>query len=57
MIKIFLTYILFSLFPILVNSEEDKDVYKYLNLFGEAFEKIKNNYVEPVNSKELMNQQ
>ena len=54
MIKIFLTYILFSLFPILVNSEEDKDVYKYLNLFGEAFEKIKNNYVEPVNSKELI---
>ncbi|MEL0124047.1 MAG: S41 family peptidase [Alphaproteobacteria bacterium] len=40
--------------PIFVSAEEDKDVYKYLNLFGEAFEKIKNNYVEPVNSKELI---
>ncbi len=35
-------------------SEEDKDVYKYLNLFGEAFEKIKNNYVEEVTSKDLI---
>ena len=29
-----------------VKSEDDKEVYKHLNLFGEAFEKIKNNYVE-----------
>ncbi len=35
-------------------SEEEKDVYKYLNLFGEAFEKIKNNYVEDVTSKDLI---
>ena len=28
-----------------VFADEDKDVYRYLNLFGEAFEKIKNNYV------------
>ena len=35
-------------------AEEDKNVYKYLNLFGEAFEKIKNNYVEDVSSKELI---
>jgi carboxyl-terminal processing protease len=40
--------------PIFTSAEEDKDVYKYLNLFGEAFEKIKNNYVEPVNSKDLI---
>ena len=33
---------------------KDKDVYKYLNLFGEAFEKNQNNYVEPVNSKDLI---
>ena len=43
---------------ILINSstfaEEDKNVYKYLNLFGEAFEKIKNNYVEDVSSKDLI---
>ena len=43
----FLTYF----FLILLNfsyakSEDDKEVYKHLNLFGEAFEKIKNNYVE-----------
>ena len=31
-----------------------RQVYKYLNLFGEAFEKIKNNYVEDVSSKELI---
>ncbi len=40
--------------PFPSNSEEDKDVYKYLNLFGEAFEKIKNNYVEDVTSKDLI---
>ena len=51
----FLTYF----FLILLNfsyakSEDDKEVYKHLNLFGEAFEKIKNNYVEKVSSKELV---
>ena len=39
-------------FPL--SAEEEKNVYKYLNLFGEAFEKIKNNYVEEVSSKELI---
>ena len=37
-----------------LKSENDKEVYKHLNLFGEAFEKIKNNYVEEVSSKELV---
>ena len=37
-----------------ISAEEEKNVYKYLNLFGEAFEKIKNNYVEDVSSKELI---
>ena len=37
-----------------VKAEDDKEVYKHLNLFGEAFEKIKNNYVEQVSSKELV---
>jgi len=41
-------------FSTTLRSEEEKDVYKYLNLFGEAFEKIKNNYVEDVSSKELI---
>ena len=44
----------FFYFPFLSSAEEDRDVYKYLNLFGEAFEKIKNNYVEDVTSKELI---
>lgn len=52
--KFFTTCLFLFLVPIFVSAEEDKDVYKYLNLFGEAFEKIKNNYVEPVNSKELI---
>ena len=54
MIRIFL-YSLLSFLLIFENTkaEDDKEVYKHLNLFGEAFEKIKNNYVEPVNSKDL----
>ena len=52
--KILIIIISFSLYPLLTKAEEDKDVYKYLNLFGEAFEKIKNNYVEDVTSKDLI---
>ena len=47
------TFLIFLNFSDL-KSEEDKEVYKHLNLFGEAFEKIKNNYVEEVSSKELV---
>ena len=52
--KFFIKYLFLFFIPIFISAEEDKDVYKYLNLFGEAFEKIKNNYVEPVNSKDLI---
>ncbi len=52
--KILILLISFSIYPLLTKAEEDKDVYKYLNLFGEAFEKIKNNYVEDVTSKDLI---
>ena len=52
--KLIFTYLFLLFTPIFIFAEEDKDVYKYLNLFGEAFEKIKNNYVEPVNSKDLI---
>ncbi len=54
MFKFLRFYIYLLIIPTIGYSEEDKDVYKYLNLFGEAFEKIKNNYVEPVSSKELI---
>ena len=46
--------IIFSVYFSQTKAEEDKEVYRYLNLFGEAFEKIKNNYVEEVTSKDLV---
>ena len=54
MIKKFLTILLILSFSTSVYSDEKKEVYKYLNLFGEAFEKIKNNYVEEVTVKKLI---
>ena len=42
------------IFPILAFADEKEEVYKHLNLFGEAFEKIKNNYVEEVEVKDLI---
>ena len=42
------------IFPTLAFADEKEDVYKHLNLFGEAFEKIKNNYVEEVEVKDLI---
>jgi len=53
MIKFFVTCLLIF-WTFSLSAEEEKNVYKYLNLFGEAFEKIKNNYVEDVSSKELI---
>ena len=38
--KLILLFVII-LSPISSRSEEDKDVYKYLNLFGETFEKLK----------------
>ena len=46
--------VIFSVYFSQTKAEEDKEVYRYLNLFGEAFEKIKNNYVEEVTSKDLV---
>ena len=55
MLRIFtIIFVSLSIFSTRVFAEEDKQVYKYLNLFGEAFEKIKNNYVEEISSKELV---
>jgi len=54
MIKFFLVFSL-SIFSFSYSkSDENKEVYKYLNLFGEAFEKIQNNYVEEVEIKDLI---
>ena len=46
--------VVYSVYFSQTKAEEDKEVYRYLNLFGEAFEKIKNNYVEEVTSKDLV---
>ncbi len=48
--------LLFALifYPISSFSDDKEDVYRHLNLFGEAFEKIKNNYVEEVEVKDLI---
>ncbi len=54
MLKRILTLVFIFVFPFSGNTEENKDVYKFLNLFGEAFEKIKNNYVEEVPVKDLI---
>ncbi len=54
MIKFIVYFFIFFLNFSDLKSEDDKEVYKHLNLFGEAFEKIKNNYVEEVSSKELV---
>ena len=54
MIKKLLTILFILSFSTAVYSDEKKEVYKYLNLFGEAFEKIKNNYVEEVTVKKLI---
>ena len=52
--KNLLIFLTLLILPFSSKTEEEKDVYKYLNLFGEAFEKIKNNYVEDVTSKDLI---
>jgi len=44
----------FLILPFVGKANEDRDVYKFLNLFGETFEKIKNNYVEEVPVKDLI---
>ena len=55
MLRLFtIIFVSLSILCTKVFAEEDKQVYKYLNLFGEAFEKIKNNYVEEISSKELV---
>ncbi|PPR43997.1 MAG: Carboxy-terminal processing protease CtpA, partial [Alphaproteobacteria bacterium MarineAlpha8_Bin1] len=54
MFRVIIILLSILVFPVSTKSQEDKNVYKYLNLFGEAFEKIKNNYVEEVPVKKLI---
>ena len=52
--KNLIAFLTLLILPFSLKTEEDKNVYKYLQLFGEAFEQIKNNYVEDVTSKDLI---
>ena len=52
--KNLIAFLTLFILPFSLKTEEDKNVYKYLQLFGEAFEQIKNNYVEDVTSKDLI---
>ncbi len=54
MFKNFLLILHLSFLPFILNANEEKEIYKQLNLFGEAFEKIKNSYVEEVDVKDLI---
>ena len=54
MFRVIIILLSILVLPVSTKSQEDKNVYKYLNLFGEAFEKIKNNYVEEVPVKKLI---
>ena len=52
--KLISLFFVLIFYPISSYSDEKEDVYRHLNLFGEAFEKIKNNYVEEVEVKDLI---
>ena len=42
------------LLPPVVHAEESKETYKLMELFAEVFEKIRTDYVEPVNDEKLI---
>ena len=55
--KIFKNYLLiiFLLFPFTsLASENDEDKYKYLDLFGQVFDRVRSSYVEEVSDQELI---
>ena len=48
-------FIFFLLIPINLNaSNEDEEKYKYLDLFGQVFDRVRSSYVEEVSDKELI---
>ena len=54
MIKKISWLIVIFIFAFKLEANDKKEIYKYLNLFGEAFEKVQNNYVEEVEVKDLI---
>ena len=54
MIKKISCIIVIFIFAFKLEANDKKEIYKYLNLFGEAFEKVQNNYVEEVEVKDLI---
>ena len=35
-------------------NEDDKNIYKHLNMFGEVYERVRRDYVEEITDKELI---
>ena len=56
--KILLTLIIinltFTINNISIANEDDKNIYKHLNMFGEVYERVRRDYVEEVTDKELI---
>ncbi len=49
-----LVFIIFISFPFALNAASDEEKYKYLDLFGQVFDRVRSAYVEEVSDKELI---
>tara|TARA_A100001011_G_scaffold397049_1_gene496839 strand:+ start:9059 stop:10360 length:1302 start_codon:yes stop_codon:yes gene_type:complete len=52
LIKLFL--IIFFIFPSTIKASSEEEKYKYLDLFGQVFDRVRSSYVEEVSDKELI---
>ena len=46
--------IFFIFYPVSLNASDDETKYKYLDLFGQVFDRVRSSYVEEVSDKELI---
>ena len=57
-INILIICLLFNIFFSINNfsraNDDDKNIYKHLNMFGEVYERVRRDYVEEVTDKELI---
>ena len=49
-----LFFIVFFTYPLSLNASSDEEKYKYLDLFGQVFDRVRSSYVEEVSDKELI---
>ena len=47
-------FIFFIFYPLSLNASNDEEKYKYLDLFGQVFDRVRSSYVEEVSDKELI---